>query len=217
MGKNKDISGIIDKAFSIGMVQKEKEITALANFIRDKNIKNLMEIGTDQGGSFYVLCKASSCDGIKISLDYPKYKFNSIKYSVEHRNREMKKWAKKVYIVSGDSHKEEIKKKIDIILGNKKLDLLFIDADHSYEGVKADYEMYSGFIRDGGYIVFHDISKTLYHIVVGCYVFQFWNELNGEKIEFVDGRKWAGIGVFIKKKKIVHLSHKQRKKPHKIE
>jgi len=33
-------------------------------------------------------------------------------------------------------------KKIKAILRDKKVDFLFIDADHSYEGVKKDFEMY---------------------------------------------------------------------------
>ena len=34
------------------------------------------------------------------------------------------------------------------------LDLLFIDGDHSYEGVRQDYKMYSKLVRDGGLIAF---------------------------------------------------------------
>lgn len=36
------------------------------------------------------------------------------------------------------------------------LDLLFIDGDHSYEGVKADWEAYKDFLRPGSIVVFHD-------------------------------------------------------------
>ena len=36
------------------------------------------------------------------------------------------------------------------------LDFLFIDGDHSYEGVKADWEVYKGFLRPGSIVVFHD-------------------------------------------------------------
>ncbi|RPH56645.1 MAG: class I SAM-dependent methyltransferase, partial [Acidobacteria bacterium] len=37
------------------------------------------------------------------------------------------------------------------------LDVLFIDGDHSYEGVRRDFEMYRPLVREGGLIVFHDI------------------------------------------------------------
>lgn len=36
------------------------------------------------------------------------------------------------------------------------VDLLFIDGDHTYEGVKADWEAYKQFMRVGSIVVFHD-------------------------------------------------------------
>ena len=38
------------------------------------------------------------------------------------------------------------------------LDFLFIDGDHSYEGVKADWEAYKKFLRRGSTVVFHDFG-----------------------------------------------------------
>jgi len=37
-----------------------------------------------------------------------------------------------------------------------KIDLLFIDADHSYKGVSDDWKNWSPFVKKGGVIVFHD-------------------------------------------------------------
>jgi predicted O-methyltransferase YrrM len=39
-----------------------------------------------------------------------------------------------------------------------ELDLLFIDGDHSYEGVKRDYELYVSKVKPGGLILFHDAT-----------------------------------------------------------
>ncbi|OHX37135.1 hypothetical protein BJL95_20905 [Methylomonas sp. LWB] len=36
------------------------------------------------------------------------------------------------------------------------LDVLFIDGDHSYEGVKADWEAYKHFLMPGSIVIFHD-------------------------------------------------------------
>lgn len=38
----------------------------------------------------------------------------------------------------------------------KRFDLLFIDGDHSYKGVKADWDAYKGFLKAGSIVVFHD-------------------------------------------------------------
>lgn len=42
----------------------------------------------------------------------------------------------------------------------KPIDLLFIDGDHSYEGVKDDWENFSPFVKKGGWIYFHDADDT---------------------------------------------------------
>lgn len=40
--------------------------------------------------------------------------------------------------------------------GPESVDMLFIDADHSYEGVKRDFETWFDKIKKGGYFAFHD-------------------------------------------------------------
>jgi hypothetical protein len=38
------------------------------------------------------------------------------------------------------------------------IDVLFIDGDHSYNGVKNDFNLYSPLVKNGGYIVFDDYN-----------------------------------------------------------
>lgn len=38
----------------------------------------------------------------------------------------------------------------------RHIDLLFIDGDHSYEGVKADWDAYKSMLREDSIVVFHD-------------------------------------------------------------
>lgn len=40
------------------------------------------------------------------------------------------------------------------------IDMMFIDADHSYEGVKLDVDSWAPFVKSGGYIYFHDADDT---------------------------------------------------------
>lgn len=42
----------------------------------------------------------------------------------------------------------------------QRVDLLFIDGDRSYEGVKQNWEQYSALVRPRGMVVFHDIGSA---------------------------------------------------------
>ena len=41
---------------------------------------------------------------------------------------------------------------------NKPIDFLYIDANHDYEAVVADYKNWSPFVKPGGWIGFHDVD-----------------------------------------------------------
>ena len=45
------------------------------------------------------------------------------------------------------------------VLQDIKIDFLFIDGDHSYEGVKKDFELYSNLLTDNGVIVINDTDQ----------------------------------------------------------
>lgn len=54
----------------------------------------------------------------------------------------------------------------------KDIKFLFIDADHSYEGVKKDYDLFAPFLVEGGILALHDVDQDGHPGVV-----QFFNEL----------------------------------------
>jgi len=60
--------------------------------------------------------------------------------------------------------------------------VLFPDGDHSYEGVKRDFEMYSPLVRPGGIIAFHDT-------VFMDGVRRFWAELKASGLACQEVRR----------------------------
>ena len=99
----------------------------------------------------------------------------------------------KMHLIMGDSHKKETKNMAKRLLGKAKLDLLFIDGDHRYEGVKADYKRYSSFVKKGGIIAFHDITRV-------PEVKKFWDELkiNVPHASEINHHNGWGIGIINK-------------------
>ena len=43
---------------------------------------------------------------------------------------------------------------------DKPITLMFIDGEHTYEGVKRDWDNFSQFVRPGGTVFFHDCDST---------------------------------------------------------
>jgi len=85
------------------------------------------------------------------------------------------------------------------LLGGATLDFLFIDGDHTYRGVQADFEMYSPLVDRNGLVAFHDIVVVPPHIEVGVDVHTFWQRVRQhyrwqELIEN-PAQGWGGIGV----------------------
>ena len=62
-------------------------------------------------------------------------------------------------LVEGRSQSEKVINRVKALLDGHSLDFLFIDGDHSYQGVAADFENYAPMVRKGGLIGFHDIQQ----------------------------------------------------------
>jgi predicted O-methyltransferase YrrM len=193
------------KVVMLGALQKPKEVELFLDFVKGMLFKNILEIGTAKGGMFFALCQIASPTANIISLDMPGGAFGARGYvetegDIERMNA-FGKPKQKLHFIRQDSHKPVTLNRVNKVLGKEKLDLLFIDGDHTYEGVKKDWEMYGPLVRDEGLVVFHDIVD---HGVKfpDCKVDRFWNELKAqnETWEFIDhsGDVWGGIGVLRK-------------------
>jgi len=120
------MGNIIEEAYQVGMIQNRYEIESAVEFVKSLNIKNFMEIGTNQGGTFYCWSKIAS-DGLKISVDWTHGPWGTANFDVEHRDNILKGLGSNVHIVNGDSHSESIYQEVKNIIGSDKLDFLFID------------------------------------------------------------------------------------------
>jgi len=66
------------------------------------------------------------------------------------------------------------RKNLEVLLAGRKIDLLFIDGDHLYDAVKADYEIYGPLTQH--IIALHDISHP-YSLAIPEETMRLWNEI----------------------------------------
>ena len=201
--KDYDLNKLVDFAFTFcfGLIKPAQirfEILQLLNIInKEKKPKYILEIGTMGGGTLFLFSRIASDDGVIISIDLPGGRFGG-GYSATRKPlfNSFSLKDQKIWLIRKDSHKRETFNEIKNILNGNKIDFLFIDGDHSYEGVKKDFEMYKSLVKNNGMIALHDIVKI---DIKDIDVSKFWNEIESkyENIEIIKDRNqnWAGIGL----------------------
>lgn len=172
---------------SIRPQQIPTEIEQLAREIEKLSPSTILEIGTSNGGTLYIWARyIKSCQRI-ISIDLPEgYPYAKIKFF------KLFDKAKEFYFLRGNSHSKKTVDMFTQVLRQEKIDFLYIDGDHSYEGVKQDFKTYGQFVARGGIVAFHDI---MYHPNYG--VDRFWNEIKCQYAskEIVASQDHLGFGV----------------------
>ena len=184
--------------FSIKTGQVKSEIIELLKILKPYNPKFILEIGTAGGGTLFLFTRIADPNATIISVDLPQgaYGGGYAKWKIPIY-QSFAKSNQNIKLIRADSHDSETLRLVKRIITKKKVDFLFIDGDHTYEGVKKDYEMYSSLVKKGGIIAFHDIVE---HSKEGsCQVCKFWDEIKSkfQSIEIIEDKnqKWAGIGL----------------------
>jgi predicted O-methyltransferase YrrM len=174
-----------------GAIQKIGEFAALSRLVSERQPAVVLEIGSREGGSYWAWCRLATPTATLVSIDFPgtdEWTARLRGYPREHQTQRL---------IRADSHDPNTLEAVRDLEG--AVDLLFIDGDHGYDGVRADFETYAPLVKPGGLIAFHDVVP---HLDPTCQVDRLWNQLRDvyETREFVDSDYdvqggWAGIGV----------------------
>ena len=148
------------------------------------DINNYMEIGVHNGGSMTMLLSGNNKNiniyGIDLFEDmydetkhlnkekftkYQYFKRDNLSMSKTRNNLDTIKTHYNnnsiINLIQGNSYFNETETKFKEELNNNELDLLFIDGDHTLDGVKNDYERYSKYVKKGGFIIFDDYHHPI--------------------------------------------------------
>ena len=170
--------------------QIREEFLTFCRYLESFKPENILEIGC-LGPSFNVFCRLSS--GIKVAVD----RDDNSPYITD---RDAK-------FVHGKS--VDVFGRVSTICSS--FDFIFIDACHTYDGVKRDFDIYKALLSSRGIVAFHDIDPN--HVSRGEYeaggeVRRFWTELGGNKTEIIcsgtthdsryggHGTHFGGIGIW---------------------
>jgi predicted O-methyltransferase YrrM len=165
--------------------QKTGELAALLHLIQKHKPKTILEIGTHFGGATY--CMQQMCPEAKIiCVD------NNILDESFDTGEQLAKLGVKCTFIDGDSQIKETLDKVKQVV--KSVDFVFIDADHTAGGVRADWGLYSTLVPKGGIVALHDISPEVKEHGVA----PLWEEIKAEyKTEelWEEPYRWGGIGI----------------------
>jgi predicted O-methyltransferase YrrM len=195
------------RGITITSWQKKDEIVGLLRLLEQSRPRRIAEIGTANGGTLFMLTQIAAPDATIVSIDLPGGRLGGASSSMRHR---YPRWRARLYrgfgrddqslhVIRADSHGVETVEDVRRRLPGGEVDFLLIDGDHSYEGVRRDFELYSPLAADGGLVAFHDIvqSRQGGHGDPGG-VPVFWNEVRNHRpfeAEFVEDWQWGSCGI----------------------
>jgi cephalosporin hydroxylase len=185
-----------------GALQKLRELAPLIALLRRRAPRVVVEIGTARGGTFYAWCQVAAPTALLVSIDLPDGPFGGERAATDSSAlRRYGQPGQQLQFIRGDSHDLATRTRLLEILGGKEIDFLMIDGDHTYEGVRQDFEIYAPLVGDGRPVAFHDILPHTEDSL--SQVDRFWNEIRSRyrHVEFTDvppgpqEAQYGGIGV----------------------
>jgi len=180
--------------------QKRSEILSLTKLLSELRPRTICEIGSDRGGTLGLYAAVSAPNVRILSID--------IQYRPARRSAfpRLAQPGQQITCLEADSHDSDTLRKVRAWLANDTFDFLFVDGDHSYEGVKMDFESFAPLVTPGGLIAFHDIVPDSFtrcgiksHSDVGE-VPRYWQELKCSHTntqELIEDPDQDGYGIGI--------------------
>lgn len=165
------------KNVPVEMYQDEEEFAALLAEFRKLKPKKILEVGSMFGGTLWhwINNAPKGASVLAVDLVVPESDGRYLEQKIGH-DEQWPGWAKdakvNLLVMDEDSKSPRVREAILDFLGND-IDFVFIDGDHSYNAVRADFDNFAPFVKDGGIVALHDINNR------GTGVPEFWQAVKG--------------------------------------
>jgi cephalosporin hydroxylase len=173
-----------------GSCQIPWEIESAIGLIASARPRIMCEIGTFDGGTSLLFSRFLPTLEVMLCIDLYVRNKQLLRLLAPPRQR--------LQFFDMPSYGERTVARVAKFLDGRMIDVLFIDGDHRYEGVKQDFLCYRRFVRSGGLILFHDIveDKGGGRAWVGG-VPKLWKELAASypHREFIHSHGQDGFGI----------------------
>ncbi len=156
--------------------QRPREILELLIHLEAVPPRVIVEIGTAAGGTLLLLARVAAPEALLVSIDLRGGGYGG-GYSPWRRRiyRSFARERQQIVLIDGDSHSPAIRDRLLRHLAGRQIDFLLIDGDHSYDGVRRDFEDYAPLVAPGGQVCLHDIRQ--HPLGYSGEVWRFWQEL----------------------------------------
>jgi cephalosporin hydroxylase len=180
-----------------GAMQRTWELQALVGLVRRRRPSVIVELGTHRGGTLVCWAAVARATAHIVSIDMI-CQLTGLGARDEDLSRVRQRLgpSQTLTAIDGDSHAPETLARLREALAGAPIDVLWIDADHSYDGVKQDLEMYAPLVRPGGIVALHDVHGSSACPRSQAHV--FWQEIKPRyrTREFIaDPRPGGGMGI----------------------
>ncbi len=129
-----------------------RQAAYLFGFVRQTRPRKVIEIGRHKGGSTMLIAAAMHGEGEFWSIDIGEKESRLRQAGMRPYDEQIQDLCRRAglnaTLLVGDSRTLEI--------ATDQIDMAFIDGDHSYEGVKIDFERFGRRVRVGGAVLFDD-------------------------------------------------------------
>lgn len=169
---------------AVETLQHPWELEQLLHLWDRLDAQNALEIGVWDGGTLrHWLTSGLSCVEVVAIDDEMRHADDWHTIALTART--------KLTLIQGKSQDTAV---VDQAREHGPYDFVFIDADHSYDAGRQDWDNYSPMVAPGGMIAFHDIRRYEHGDLD-----RLWEEIKPGRrtVEFHDrtGAEWGGIGV----------------------